>query len=631
MKLISLLLFLQFSLFAQDYWIPPKITVTADGRLSQNLVLPNFQQEGPSPTQDFEGGFYPLLNTKFVSFKRVFAIDSDTQNLAPSEKGVLVSAQSKNGYRVIEQSDLGISVPIPIMQSEGLPVTFSIGVTPSIGKGWTSSRFVQTFEETKKVKALKLPIDDITMNEWRPKDEFYYHRNKGISVNASVGAKGFSVGAAVFIDSVWNVNIDRIDQNKFSISYMNALDKGVKVYGSATIAGFSIDKLWGESKSFFYSFDLSSKRIEKNLKIETNYEGKKEEIIIKEASVRKAFLNAMKGDLVLADMLSKEKGFGVEKISETDTRSKTLKRSAYFSIPVLLSITSQKGKSNIVNNSKLIQEDILAEQLIGVYAKEFQTSGMLSKNAQENLLFTGNFQQITPLAKPEGKVLRRYSANFKYLYMRNKVDADKLQLELKRLRFLIGQMKELKDLKVPEKEIGSLKIEVDLLLSDMATDELMNMAQKTSEQDFSKEAINYLEGFFKNVGDAAEETCKDMGLEYKISCQPLLRKQTNDGMKEAYRALRVMHAEKENQNYDNFVKAFADFGQAMSTNRFSLKTILRMVKFEKVEQTEGEFVRPPDKVRKAKSGRIIKIPFEIHFSMEGTNLAPYKRILYKAP
>lgn len=631
MKKIFLFLILNFSLWAQDYWIPPKITVTADGRLSQNLVLPNFQQEGPDPTQDFEGGFYPLLNTKFVSFKRIFAVEPASENLVESEKGVLVSAQSKNGYRVIEQSELGIAVPIPIMQSEGLPVTFSIGVTPSIGKGWTSSRFVQTFEETKKVKALKLPIDDLTISEWRPRDEFYYNRTKGISVNASVGTKGISIGAAVFIDSIWNVNIDRLDQNKFTISYMNALDKGVKVYGSATIAGFSLDKVWGESKSFFYSFDLSNTRIEKDLKIETFYEGKKEDKIIKEASVKKAFLNAIKGDLVLADMLSKEKGFGVEKISETDTRSKVLKKSAYFSIPVLLSVNFQKGKANLVNNSKLIQEDILAEQLIGVYTKEFQTSGMLSKNAQENLVFTGNFQQVTPLAKPEGKILRRYSANFKYLYMRNKVDANKLQLELKRLRFLIGQMKELKDLQVPEKEIGSLKIELDLLLSDMATDELMDFAQKTTEPDFSKEAINYLEGFFKNVADAAEETCKDMGLEYKIRCLPTLKNETNAGMKEAYKALRQMSLEKGNQNYDKFTRAFADFGKAMSTNRFTLKTILRMIKFEKAEQTDGEFVRPPDKLRKTKSGRIIKIPFEMHFSMEGTNLAPYKRILYKAP
>jgi hypothetical protein len=102
-------------------------------------------------------------------------------------------------------------------------------------------------------------------------------------------------------------------------------------------------------------------------------------------------------------------------------------------------------------------------------------------------------------------------------------------------------------------------------------------------------------------------------------------------MKSAYIALRQMYQERANQNYDKFTQAFADFGQGMATNRFSLKTILRMIKFEKVDQTEGEFVRPPDKVRTTKSGRTIKIPFEMHFSMEGTNLTPYKRILYKAP
>lgn len=631
MKIFIFSLFILSSLYAQDYWIPPKITVSADGRLSQNLVLPNYQVEGAEIPPDVEGGFYPLLNTKFVSFKRIFAVDSESGNFSESEKGVLIPAQSKNGYRVIEQSDLGIAVPIPIMQSEGLPVTFSVGVTPSVGKGWTSSRFVQTLEETKKVKPLQLPIDEKLREEYRPKDEFFYHRNKGISVNASVGAKGFSVGVAVFVDSVWNVNIDRKDMGLFTVSYSNALDKGAKVYGSATIAGFSLDKIWGQSKTLSYSFDFSNKKIQNNLKIESYYEGKKAETIIKEASVQKAFLNAIKGDLVLADMLSKEKGFGVEKLLSSESKTNTFRKSAYFSLPVLFTLDAHKGKSFVVNNSKLIQEDLLAEQLIGVYAKDYQTSGMLSKNAQQNLIFTSNFQQITPLGKPEGKIIRRYSANIKYLYMRNKVDREKLELELKKLRFLIGQMKELKDLNIPEKEIGSLKLELDLLISDMATDELMEYATKTPSAEFTKEAMDYLEAFFVKVKDSAEETCKDMGLVLTVSCLPSLRGETSSAMKKAHIALLKMSQERAALNYDKFVQAFADFGEAMATNRFTLKTILRMLKFQKVEQTEGEFVRPPDKLRKTKSGKIIKIPFEMYFSLEGTNLAPYRRVLYKAP
>ncbi len=634
MKSLTLILFFQLSLFAQDYWIPPKIIVTSDGRLSQNLVFPKIQtEEDIGDLSDFDGGFYPLFSGKFTSFRRVFALSPSSANFVESEKGILVSADSKAGYRVVEQSDLGIAVPIPLLQSEGLPVTFGIGITPSIGKGWTSSQVVGSLEEAKKAKPLKIPFEiDEALKNWKKGDEYFYHRTKGISINASVSAKGLSAGVAAFIDSIWNVNIDKLEGDKFSISYMNANQKGAKVYGSMVIAGFSLDKVWGESQTILYTFDLSNKRIEKNVTFDSYLEeGKKKEIKIKEASVKKAFLNALKGDLVLADMLYREKGFGVEKISVSKSKSSAVMRKAYFSIPILYSFDFNKGHSYVVNNSQLISENMLAEQFIGIYNRELTTGGLISRQSQKEILFTGNFQQITPLSGTEGKLFRRYSANFKYFYQRNKVDKKKLELELKSLRFLIGQMKELKDLPIPEKEIGSLKIELDLLLSDMATDELMDYALKVPKEKFTKEATDYLNAFFEKVPDAKEESCEDRGIKLAIACVSSLKSETENGMGIAWKYLREMAEEKKNANFEKFVQSFAKFGEAMASNRFTLKTILRLVKYDNIYSPEGEFIRPSEKMRKTKSGKMIRIPYEMHFSMEGTNLAPYKRILYKAP
>ena len=66
--------------------------------------------------------------------------------------------------------------------------------------------------------------------------------------------------------------------------------------------------------------------------------------------------------------------------------------------------------------------------MLGVYNKEYETGGWLSKNAQRTRMFSGNYQKVAPIdPNSNDPVMRRYSGSYKYVYIRNKVDGKKLK------------------------------------------------------------------------------------------------------------------------------------------------------------------------------------------------------------
>jgi len=90
-------------------------------------------------------------------------------------------------------------------------------------------------------------------------------------------------------------------------------------------------------------------------------------------------------------------------------------------------------------------------------------------------------------------------------------------------------------------------------------------------------------------------------------------------------ALKEMQKMKLELDYSKFVKAYAEFGKGFIENRFTLKTFLRVLKYDKVGRDDR---RDVVKFITDKKGNKTKIPFEVIFSMEGTNLKPFKRVLY---
>ncbi len=631
MKKIFITIFLIpiFEIYGAEFWMPLSLAVSPTGEISHAFPLPTSFSDGAIST-DIGTGFSPVLSGKYTRFKRIFAINplgNDLSNV--DEEGIIIKANDKNGYRVIEQSDKGLTLGAAFSTGPAgwAMLSFDLSISGSISAGYTSSRMAPNYQTAKKIKSLEIPEDIKSLsNDWANEDSLIFNRAFGLAFNAGITSGPVSVGFAAIANSTWEVLIKKLADNKVFISYSKLKDKGLVISGTAVIAGFSMEKIWGKSESFEYIFDLNEKKVAKEIKIEAEFtKGKKTGSVFKDVSVETALLDAIRGNLILADQLFRMGGYGVFKLSDKVSNSKTKAKGAFLTIPFLINADYKKGSSYVVSQSRMYDEDTLGEELEGIYSKESSTSGLLSKDSQRTEVFTGNFQQITSTNPMAEETSRRYSANYKYLYMRNKVDADKLERELKRVRFKIGQLKALKDLNIPTKDIGSLKIEMDINLSDLATDELIKFALDTPKDTAIKEATDYLEGFFANVEDAKQEVCEDVGIPIFKDCLDYLKKQTIKGMDLALNSLKEMYHLRNQFNYSKFVKTYAEFGKGFIENRFTLKTFLRVLKFEKPGPDDR---RDKPKLISDKKGNKIKVPFEILFSMEGTNIKPFKKVLY---
>ncbi|MFI5389817.1 MAG: hypothetical protein ACHQYQ_00540 [Bacteriovoracales bacterium] len=629
-KLILFLLFLPFvEIYGAEFWLPLSMTVDATGQISHAFPLPTSFSDG-AVSSEVSTGFTPVISGRFTNFKRIFAINplgGDLNNT--DESGIIIKADDKNGYRVVQQSDKALTLGASF--STGLSgwsmLSLELAIAGTIQAGYTSSRFSQDFQTAKKITPLSVPENPlILIKDWRMEDSLIFNRTFGLAFNASITSGPLAVGVAAIANSTWEVLIKKLDGNKVLLNYTKLKDKGVVFTGTAVLAGFSIEKIWGRSESFEYIFDLDVKKAAKEIKVAAEFtKGKKKEAVFNDVSVETAFMDALKGNLILADQLYRMGGFGVNKLTETVSNSKSKAKGAFFNVPFLINADYKVGTAYVVSQRRMYDDDTLGEELEGIYSRESTTSGLLSRDSKRVNLFTGNFQQITAANPLNEETTRRYSGNYKYLYMRNKVDAEKLELELKRVRFKIGQTKALKDLNIPVKEIGSLKIELDVTLSDLATDELIKYAMTTPLEIATKEATDYLEGYFANVKDANEEVCKDVGISIFKACYDYLKDKTIKGMKIALEALKEMGRTRLELNYEKFVKSYAEFGKGFIENRFTLKTFLRILKYDKPGPDDR---RDQPKLTTDKKGNKLKVPFEVIFSMEGTNIKPFKKVLY---
>ena len=641
-KASQVLLFSSFLTLAQaaDFWLPATIIVLPGGELSHTLPFPTAAGGPAADASSLGGGFFPTIGGNYSNFKRVFAVGNKgikDQNFAPGERGVLLPAKSRQGYRVIEQTDK--SLTLGVMATGGPAgwalVNITVGVAGTYSKGFSVNRWAPNFAATKTLPKIKIPENGkMLLREWHLGDSLSTTRTLGVTFLASGGAGPFALGIAVSVNSTWEVNIERPEnrpKNKpiVIVTYTKSQGKSFNVSATAFLGGISLDEIWGKSKAFTYEFDLSNRKIAKKLLVSTKSKrGKTVETSFINVSVEKAYQHALEGNFVFADQMIKLKGFGIKKIKEVDSKSRTSARNAFISVPILINAKYSVGKSYIINNSRMLEENTVGEELVAIYNKETTTGGVLSRDAQRTSMFKANFQQVTNLKKGLGERIRRYSANYKYLYMRNKVDADKLQEELKKVRYKIGNMKALKDLKIPKDDIGSLKIELDITLSDLATDEMIRHARDATERQFVAEATDYLEGFFANVKDVKNEICRNARFRVLKECIYTTKRQTVSAMKKAYKALNAMWRHRKEQNFKNFVKSYASFGEGFIENRFTLKTMLRVLRFNKKASGPQKGQRRVDKYVKDKKGRRTRVPFEVTFQIQGSNLAPFKQLLY---
>jgi hypothetical protein len=150
--------------------------------------------------------------------------------------------------------------------------------------------------------------------------------------------------------------------------------------------------------------------------------------------------------------------------------------------------------------------------------------------------------------------------------------------------------------------VGTLQIEMDVRLSNIATDFLIDSAQRMSKSQFIALGMKEAETFFKG-----NWSYKDVCQNARLTCQRLKEVQTKKAMTTAYDSLRAMKKLKTKLNYKKFVEAYAEFGKGFIRNRFTFKSILHLTRKAK------DTARQP--------------AVKLNFKIQGTALPPYEKEL----
>ncbi len=688
-------------LLAGEIWSPSTIIIRFDGSVGHKIPLPldYFQGNkplGPAVGDKLGGGFFPVFGGNYQKFKRVFALEElnekeDTvDGLRPVGKDqILLPAVHPRGYRVIEQHAKSLNLVGMVGAGPGgyLFLSAGLGAGFNVGNGFVASRTVKTLAESKRLPWPSIPGNIKELNkQLKPGDSLSWKQNINLIVNLSAGA-GWLAGTGFCggINTTWNTTIGRPQQfgNRpiVQVSYAKAKDKKVGGSFGNLLSNFSLTKVWGKSNSLTYIFDLGHRgkqdiELEMSLddprlkKLDQSYLGslkdsfnkkvrgqKVKKLSFKGATALLAYNLALKGDLSVADILSQSKGkYGVTKVSDEDKKSVSRTKAVGFKIPWLIKAGYSSGKSFVVSDLKKINEHTVVETLNGIYSKKYGTSGVLSRDASRASVFSGFVQQVMPLNEggdPESDH-RRYAANWKYSYIRNKVNEKKIKRELKQVRYKIGFMDKLRGLNIPKGTNKTFKIEIDLSLSNKATDELMNIAKIHGEKKLVEEATIYLDTFVKEYRQdkyidekgysiAKREICVGGG-GHKVrilkECVFTTRNKIKKAMKKAYKGLMKMAKSKGNSDYKEFVKGYADFGKGFIENKFTMKTFLRLLRFkcrtsvyhklikERPYLSKEEVLKICPEKRIMVDGKLSKIPYEIKMKVQGTNIKPWSQTLY---
>ncbi len=640
---------------AADIWLPASIVVTNTGSLAHSLPFPSPAATGGTglgPAADFSAigaGFFPVVGGNYSNVSRLYALTNDKEELStffPGPDGFLIPQHPDSGYRYLKSENgsltLGAGVSIGPAGWAILNITFTVAGTYS--QGYSSNRFVPNKKSIGSLKRVKIPAtkEDI-LSLWSPGDSLDTSRSATASFNVSAGAGALAVGAGVSFTGNWGVSIMFEGQSSpkrepiVRVTYTKGDSQEIQANANALVAGVSIAKIFGKSNSVSYRFNLNNtKTHDLTVKKDKNSALTK---TFTNASVEMLYQLALHGNFILADMVASQKDsykrFGVEKLEVVDTQEQKVQQSAFITIPILFSASNIQGKSVTMSNSKMLSENTIAESIVGIYSREFKTSGAASRDRGRSELFSGNFQEIRPLnykSFKKRRAVRRYSGNYKYLFIGNKIKGEDVVKELEKIRYKIGMMKSLKGQlgfeNMESTTLGSVNLELDVLLSNKATDELMNIAGKFSQKDLEYEVTQYVKGFFKNVTDAADEVrCK-----IKLGCESRTLEKSLKGIRKIHQSLLNMKKFKSDKDYKSFVSSYSEFGRAFLKNRFIFKTVLRLLRYSCLPSIYMDLqnITDENKLNQVCPNKAANFPYEIKFKFKSSNYKPREFTIFSS-
>lgn len=602
--MVILIPFQGFSSDAREIWIPSPGQPSPDGKIIFNLV---FQES------NLGEGFFPIQSGRPYNFKRILAVPGKwaSPNLVEYSPDLFLPSENPAGYLVVEDSNKILK-----------------GQTRNEA-GFLVKRFAPTLKDAQdlpEIDDIPLKIEDFS--KWKPGDSIVFRKKEVLKVNAAYGANTFyDFGVVSSISANWDVLIrlpykTENPENKqlVFVSYSIPEGSNYRYDKGGFQENVNLFKLWGQSKTFKFIFDLSNKKIAPPLKIVSIESNQKTQEIVENSSSLIAYQEALRGNLILANLLSQRKIYGVRKIFEEEEEVKQSAKG--FKIPWEMDVNFRKGKYFISGKAITLPGNLLLENVAVHYSQDFANLQKESLSSNPIKTFVGFFQQINNTGKIGGTSNRRFSATLKFQINYSNIHRDQYFQDFKNSFLDLGF---LDDSLLPNPlkgKMGNLELNLDVILSNVAIDVLMNLPDEYPENVLINEANDYVIEHFKNKTDSNNEICENYGEKDLNKCIFICKKRTFQAMTNAYRALKDMKLKRDDRNYEEFLRSFGKFGTAFAENRYSLITFLRFIghNFRPNLQGLGKFWDPRFITV---DGKKTLAPLEIKIQIKGPNISPF--------
>ena len=557
----------------------------------------------------------------------------------------------------------------------------------SVGAGWIVNAGVGVSAASNwKTTIGRLKSDKVAGNDSNKTIvEVTYKAGKDVRVSAALG------------NLVSSLSIAKIKEKAKSMKFVFDLSNTKKVpAGAKTIILAKDDK---RIKKLLSVPALKNNLKESRSKMLKNPSGSYE-IDLQGMTAELAYQLAIKGNVTVAEIISDPKmNYGVRMVSKEETVGSKISKGAGFKIPWLFTANFSKTKGQTFSDLKMLGNDTAVVTYNGLVSRDWSTGSILSNDLSRTKVFSGMVQIVEDLTNPSPNGSQiRYAGNLTYASERNNVDAANVINEVRNIKEIFGLKKifdpmiaKLKNISQRSNaKVSSFKLKTDLILSDAAIETLVKVANEWDEQ-LVTEAHLYLDGFadkFKRVDYKTGETFDPTSIRNKMSitsvakkelcrstaaktldlCISELKRGIKSNIRKALDAAKKINSiiltpedkdfsrqianaslpqvrkafqfsGKENQ-YAEFANALRDMGDAISYNRFTLKTFLRAIRYvckpstylklakSRPDMSQEDLIKVCPERKIINNGKQTKVPYVIKFSLASSELPNIEDIFY---
>lgn len=419
------------------------------------------------------------------------------------------------------------------------------------------TKHARTLEEADHVERIHhVPTAKEVLN-WQREDTLSYESTGGIVAFAGAGFGPIGIGAAKVQESTFKTYIEREEGTR---ALVKISDMKERVKSEFLGVGFvSVGKSQTEE---------SNSKEENGLDSIMSFS-----IDLKTDDGQKAYSDLVNGNVAAIQKMATERHPSV-RFQEKATLTQVGRfNNAFIGIPILLNETWSSGNIYEVSSVQDITAKTKMNAKYGIYMKEVKTRA-LNRHSTELESFYG---AATTVAKRNSKQAPTKEKFGQYVLAMENDHAEpyKLSSAMKAITAKTG-LNQVAMFNVPSfDDLGYMKVEMKVTMETAQTENIMRkISQLRTPEALSNVAASVINEYFTTHDRDDHNACNKYAGTVNAVCENEVTKETMLAVKDMHRAAIKMASVQ--QDDKAFVKAYADFGQAMLKNQFTFQTALRL-------------------------------------------------------